>query len=156
MPEAYYISPLGALKITAENEAVTAIDFIQEGKYSSGSDDPVLQEALRQLDEYFNGKRERFELKLNPEGTEFQKRVWNELLKIPFGRTISYLELARRLGDEKVIRAAGTANGKNRIPIIIPCHRVIGSNGKLIGYAGGLHIKEWLLRHEGSLMELAL
>lgn len=156
MPEAYYISPFGALKLAASDEALLAIDFIEEGKYASGSDHPVLKEVILQLDEYFNGKRESFQLKLEPHGTDFQKRVWNELLKIPFGRTITYLELARRLGDEKVIRAAGTANGKNPIPIIIPCHRVIGSNGKLVGYAGGLHIKEWLLRHEGSLMDLAL
>jgi len=166
MPEAYYISPVGTLKVTAETlaeggsaaggEAVTAIDFIRDGDYPSGTDYPLLKEVIRQLDEYFKGKRECFELKLRPSGTEFQKRVWDELLKIPFGKTISYLELAERLGDKKVIRAAGTANGKNRIPVIIPCHRVIGSSGKLVGYSGGLHIKEWLLRHEGSLMELAL
>ncbi|MGE5497880.1 MAG: methylated-DNA--[protein]-cysteine S-methyltransferase [Syntrophothermus sp.] len=156
MPEAYYISPFRTLKITADDEAVTAVDFISQGDYASGSDHPVLKEAIRQLDEYFKGKRENFELKLKPEGTEFQKRVWNELLKIPFGKTISYLELAERLGDKKVIRAAGTANGKNPIPVIIPCHRVIGSSGKLVGYSGGLDIKEWLLRHEGSLLELAL
>ncbi|HEX2865765.1 MAG TPA: methylated-DNA--[protein]-cysteine S-methyltransferase [Ignavibacteriales bacterium] len=156
MPEAYYISPFGALKLECSDEALLRIDFIEEGKYASGSSHPVLKEVILQLDEYFTGKRENFELKLEPHGTDFQKRVWNELLKIPFGRTITYLELARRLGDEKVIRAAGTANGKNPIPIIIPCHRVIGSNGKLTGYAGGLHIKEWLLRHEGSLMDLAL
>ncbi|MGE5352527.1 MAG: methylated-DNA--[protein]-cysteine S-methyltransferase [Acidobacteriota bacterium] len=156
MPEAYYISPFGCLKIKASDEALLAVDFIEEGEYTSGSSHPVLKETIRQLDEYFKHKRNIFEIRLETEGTPFQKRVWNELLKIPFGSTISYLELARRLGDEKVIRAAGTANGKNPIPIIIPCHRVIGSNGKLVGYAGGLHIKEWLLRHEGSFMELAL
>ncbi|MCU7490480.1 MAG: methylated-DNA--[protein]-cysteine S-methyltransferase [Ignavibacteria bacterium] len=154
MPEAYYKSPFGWLKLKAGDEALNAIEFIEGGGYTSGSDHPVLKETLRQLDEYFKSERKTFDLKLEPEGTPFQKRVWNELLKIPFGSTITYLELARRLGDEKVIRAAGTANGRNPIPVVIPCHRVIGSSGKLVGYAGGLQIKEWLLRHEGSFMEL--
>ncbi|MCU7493974.1 MAG: methylated-DNA--[protein]-cysteine S-methyltransferase [Ignavibacteria bacterium] len=169
MPEAYFVSPVGMLKLTADDEALRAIDFLKDGSYAHpGSSHPalkesvvlkenaVLKEAVRQLDEYFKGKRESFDLKLKPEGTEFQKRVWMELLKIPFGRTISYLELAERLGDRKVIRAVAGANGRNRIPIIIPCHRVIGSDGSLTGYSGGLDIKKWLLRHEGSLMDLAL
>ena len=103
-----------------------------------------------QLKEYFGGERKQFDLFLEIEGTEFQKRVWNELLKIPYGRTISYKELAVRLGDEKVIRAAASANGANPLPIVIPCHRVIGSDGSLIGYGGGLEIKEKLLILEGS------
>ena len=103
-----------------------------------------------QLKEYFSGERKQFDLPLEIEGTEFQKRVWNELLKIPYGRTISYKELAVRLGDEKVIRAAASANGANPLPVVIPCHRVIGSDGSLIGYGGGLEIKEKLLVLEGS------
>ena len=106
-----------------------------------------------QLKEYFSGERKQFDLPLEIEGTEFQKRVWNELLKIPYGRTISYKELAVRLGDEKVIRAAASANGANPLPVVIPCHRVIGSDGSLIGYGGGLEIKEKLLILEGSWQE---
>lgn len=107
-----------------------------------------LKPAVDQLAEYFEGKRTHFELKLNPEGTEFQKKVWKKLEEIPFGKTISYQQIANQLGDPKVIRAAASANGKNPIAIIIPCHRVIGSDGSLTGYAGGLHRKKWLLEHE--------
>jgi len=113
-------------------------------------EDPDMFSIYSQLKEYFSGERKHFEFPLELEGTEFQKRVWNELLKIPYGRTITYRELAVRLGDEKVIRAAASANGANPLPIIIPCHRVIGSDGSLIGYGGGLEIKEKLLVLEGS------
>ena len=113
-------------------------------------DDPDMFNVYTQLTEYFSGERKHFDLPLEIKGTEFQKRVWNELLKIPYGRTISYKELAVRLGDEKVIRAAASANGANPLPIVIPCHRVIGSNGSLIGYGRGLEIKEKLLVLEGS------
>ncbi len=113
-------------------------------------EDPDMFNVYPQLKEYFSGERKQFDLPLEIEGTEFQKRVWNELLKIPYGRTISYKELAVRLGDEKVIRAAASANGANPLPVVIPCHRVIGSDGSLIGYGGGLEIKEKLLVLEGS------
>jgi O-6-methylguanine DNA methyltransferase len=113
-------------------------------------DDPDMFNVYPQLKEYFRGERKQFDLPLEIEGTEFQKRVWNELSKIPYGRTISYKDLAVRLGDEKVIRAAASANGANPLPIVIPCHRVIGSDGSLIGYGGGLEIKEKLLVLEGS------
>jgi len=113
-------------------------------------EDPDMFNVYPQLKEYFSGDRNNFDLPLEIEGTEFQKRVWNELLKIPYGRTISYKELAIRLGDEKVIRAAASANGANPLPIVIPCHRVIGSDGSLIGYGGGLEIKEKLLVLEES------
>ena len=103
-----------------------------------------------QLKEYFSGERKHFDLPLEIEGTEFQKRVWDELLKIPYGKTISYKQLAVRLGDEKVIRAAASANGANPLAVVVPCHRVIGSDGSLIGYGGGLEIKEKLLVLEGS------
>jgi O-6-methylguanine DNA methyltransferase len=113
-------------------------------------DDPDMFNVYPQLKEYFRGERRHFDLPLEIEGTEFQKRVWNELLNIPYGETISYKELAVRLGDEKVIRAAASANGANPLPVVIPCHRVIGSDGSLIGYGGGLKIKEKLLVLEGS------
>ena len=106
---------------------------------------------MEQLVAYFNGTLKAFDLPLSPAGTEFQQRVWNELLAIPFGQTHSYLDLANKLGDEKVIRAAASANGKNPIPIIIPCHRIIGSDGSLTGYSGGLEKNRWLLQHEGAL-----
>jgi O-6-methylguanine DNA methyltransferase len=112
--------------------------------------DPYMFNVYTQLTEHFSGERRHFDLPLEIEGTEFQKRVWNELLNIPYGRTISYKELAVRLGDEKVIRAAASANGANPLPVVIPCHRVIGSDGSLIGYGGGLEIKEKLLVLEGS------
>jgi methylated-DNA-[protein]-cysteine S-methyltransferase len=112
--------------------------------------DPYLLDSFKQLREYFSLKRKIFDLKLDLVGTEFQKKVWNELLKIPYGETISYKELAIRLGNLASIRAVGGANGANPIPIVIPCHRVIGSDGKLVGYGGGLHIKEKLLELEGS------
>ena len=113
-------------------------------------EDPAMHNVYPQMKEYFNGEREEFNLPLEIEGTDFQKKVWDELLKIPFGTTISYKELAVRLGDEKVIRAAASANGANTFPIVIPCHRVIGSDGSLVGYGGGLKIKEKLLDLEGS------
>lgn len=113
--------------------------------------DKLMHDVYPQLKEYFNGERNEFDLPLEIEGTDFNKRVWNELLKIPYGKTISYKELAIRLGDEKVIRAAAKANGDNPLPIVIPCHRVIGSDGSLVGYGGGLKIKEKLLILEGVL-----
>ena len=116
-------------------------------------EDPDMFNVYPQLKEYFASERKQFDLPLEIEGTEFQNRVWNELLKIPYGRTISYKELAVRLGDEKVIRAAASANGANPLPVVIPCHRVIGSDGSLIGYGGGLEIKEKLLILEGSWQE---
>ncbi|MCL4169062.1 UNVERIFIED_CONTAM: hypothetical protein GTU68_012202, partial [Idotea baltica] len=107
-----------------------------------------LLDCVIQLKEYFNETRKTFDLKLNPEGTTFQKKVWNQLETIPFGKTISYLELSKQLGDVKAIRAAASANGKNPLWIIVPCHRAIGSDGSLTGYAGGLYRKQWLLNHE--------
>jgi len=111
---------------------------------------PLLLEAKKQFDEYFAGTRKVFDFPIQQTGTDFQQTVWKELLNIPYGETISYLELSKRIGDVKSIRAAGTANGKNKLGIVVPCHRVIGSDGSLVGYAGGLHRKEWLLRLEGS------
>lgn len=135
-----YQSPIGNLKLTTGGGFLKEMHFTEEDSVRKSSD-PVLKKAIRQLDEYFEGKRTDFDLPLMPDGTEFQKRVWDRLLKISFGSTLTYLELAKQLGDANVIRAVGRANGQNPIPVIIPCHRVIGSNGKLIGYGGGIERK---------------
>jgi methylated-DNA-[protein]-cysteine S-methyltransferase len=116
----------------------------------------VLKECVAQLIEYFDGKRQIFDFRINQCGTVFQQKVWQELENIPFGKTISYLELAKKLGDPKVIRAAASANGKNKLWIVVPCHRVIGSDGSLTGYAGGLWRKKWLLAHESNTEQLQL
>ncbi len=115
-----------------------------------------MEDVAYQLQEYFDGTREIFTLELSPEGTDFQKGVWNELLNIPYGKTISYLELSKKLGDVKAIRAVAAANGQNPLWIVIPCHRVIGSDGSLTGYAGGLHRKKWLLEHESPAKQQRL
>ncbi len=147
MQVTHFSSPVGTLEITADNVCIRNVSFCQkEAQLQSHS--TILDECATQLDEYFNKQRTQFDLPLNPIGTEFQKSVWGQLQNIPFGTTISYMDLAKRLGDPKVIRAAATANGKNPIAIIIPCHRVIGSDGSLTGYAGGLRRKKWLLEHE--------
>jgi methylated-DNA-[protein]-cysteine S-methyltransferase len=155
MFEAYYKSPLGNLRIISNDTDIIKIEFTDE--YFKMKMIPVqIQNCLNQLDEYFKGKRTEFKLNINPSGTEFQSKIWNLLLKIPFGKTISYLELSKQFGDEKAIRAIASANGKNPIPIIIPCHRVIGNDGSLTGYAGGLLKKQWLLEHEGAIQQKSL
>ncbi len=147
---AYYNSPLGILKISADEKGIKEIDFVKKGiKSTQNSSCEIIDQCIRQLDEYFQGKRETFELKLNPKGTEFQKRVWKELWKIPYGKTLSYGDIARRIKNQEAVRAVGQAIGRNPISIIIPCHRVIGGNGSLTGFASGLWRKEWLLKHEG-------
>lgn len=150
---AYYQSPIGVLKITALDTAIRSLIFIEEnGEDKESSQSPILDECIKQLDEYFAGKKTEFDFPfVFNEGSEFQQKVWTELGKIPFGKTISYKQLALRLGDVNLIRAAGTANSKNPIAIVVPCHRVIGSDGKLVGYAGGLWRKQWLLEHEQKL-----
>jgi methylated-DNA-[protein]-cysteine S-methyltransferase len=144
-------SPLGNLRLLATEEGLTELQFVQDAKTSKPILNPILELTIGELDEYFNGKRIKFDIPLLPEGTKFQQRVWQQLTHIPFGYTHSYKQLAIDLGDEKCIRAAGTANGKNPIPIIIPCHRVIGMNGTLVGYSGGLDKKQWLLEHEQKI-----
>jgi methylated-DNA-[protein]-cysteine S-methyltransferase len=118
--------------------------------------DSLLDEARGQLEAYFTGRLRAFDLPLAPNGTDFQRRVWSALREIPFGTTISYAELARRVSNAAAVRAVGAANGRNPIPIIVPCHRVIGTNGSLTGFGGGLHRKQWLLRHEGVQGEFEL
>jgi methylated-DNA-[protein]-cysteine S-methyltransferase len=149
---AYYRSPIGSIRLEAADEALIVVSFIDEDILSitEQTDHPVLKKTLTQLDEYFKGIRMKFDLPLAPQGTDFQQTVWNELLKIEYGTTATYMHMAKRLGNVKSIRAAASANGKNPIGIIIPCHRVVGADGKLTGYAGGLHRKQWLLEHEAK------
>lgn len=156
MDLAYIKTPIGSLEIEGDDNGVAAITYLNE-EVPQTTDIPIsLQEVVTQLEEYFEKKRSTFSLKLNPKGTDFQRKVWQELQTIPFGKTASYLDMAKSLGDPKVIRAAASANGKNPISIIIPCHRVIGSDGSLTGYAGGLHRKKWLLDHESPVKQETL
>ena len=148
----YYNSPVGDLMITAEGEKVTGVCFVTTDR-ADENPSPVIEQCITELDEYFFRGRKFFNVELQLSGTDFQKKVWNELLTIPYGRTISYLELALRMGDINSIRAVGLANGQNPIAILVPCHRVIGKNGDLVGYAGGLDKKLWLLHHEGAFSE---
>ncbi len=151
MPSLILDSPVGLIEIKGSEEFISSALFIDKAPLPSAEKIPLLLlDAKRQLLEYFSGSRKEFDLPLQQDGTEFQQKVWAELCKIPFGETISYHDLAKRLGDAKTIRAAGTANGKNKIGVIVPCHRVIGSDGSLTGYAGGIDRKDWLLRHEGG------
>lgn len=149
---AYFDSPIGSVEIAASEQGITSLYFL-EGSFPSNKPSGMLKNCFDQLKEYFEGKRKIFSLELDLEGTDFQKKVWNELLKIHFGETISYLELSIRIGDVKAIRAVGNANGKNPVSIIVPCHRVIGNNGRLIGYGGGLWRKRWLLEFERSFVQ---
>jgi methylated-DNA-[protein]-cysteine S-methyltransferase len=148
----YYNSPIGILEIGATDNDIVSVNFLEINPDRNAPASPLLENCIQQLDEYFHHKRQKFDLPLLPQGTSFQKLVWEKLQEIPFGTTKSYLDIAKRIGDPKSIRAVGGANGKNPISIIIPCHRVIGANGKLIGYGGGLWRKEWLLRHEQNMM----
>lgn len=144
----YYNSPIGNLKISTTEKELISVRFVEQTDFSSSIKPLVLKECLKQLDEYFTHQRKQFNIQLNPQGTDFQKRVWQELLNIPYGQTVSYSDIAKGIGNTKSSRAVGRANGSNPIAIIIPCHRVIGANGKLIGYGGGLWRKKWLLKHE--------
>ena len=146
METVFIKTPLGIAKIIGDEDGISLISISDEGEVSSKIP-IILQETVSQLNEYFEGKRTDFTFKLNPSGTEFQQKVWKELLEIPFGKTISYLELSKKLRDVKAIRAVASANGRNPLWIVVPCHRVIGTDGSLTGYAGGLWRKKWLLEH---------
>lgn len=155
----YFKSPVGILEIRTSVGFLTDISFINSIKGTkidetsinfSTPKNPVTKETIKQLKEYFKGLRKKFELPVKQDGTEFQQTVWKELCNIPYGKTISYLELSKRLGNVKAIRAVGTANGTNHVSIVVPCHRVIGANGSLVGYGGDLWRKKWLLEHEGK------
>lgn len=151
----YLSSPVGWLEIKADTKGITQVYF-QEEKNLPENPNKHVEKAIKEFNEYFAGKREKFTVKLNPTGTDFQKKVWDELLKIPFGRTTSYFDLSNKLGDVKAIRAVGTANGKNPIAIIVPCHRVVGRDGSLTGYAGGLERKKWLINFEQQFEQKTL
>jgi methylated-DNA-[protein]-cysteine S-methyltransferase len=144
-------SPIGDLQILASEYNVTHLFFSKDMQNMMDKENNIIIEAKNQLLAYFDGSRKIFDLPLAPAGTAFQKQVWNHLQTIPFGKTISYLKMATDMGDALAIRAMASANGKNPIPLIIPCHRVIGNNGKLVGFSGGLDKKQWLLQHEGVL-----
>jgi methylated-DNA-[protein]-cysteine S-methyltransferase len=157
-------SGVGRLLLTADERGLTRVWFDMGGtslspraEWRSVDDAPdsapslTIATARAQLNEYFAGERTRFDLVLAPEGTPFQQRVWDALAEIPFGVTISYLDLARTVGDSRAVRAVGAANGRNRLPIILPCHRVIGTDGSLTGFGGGIERKRWLLEHERAM-----
>jgi methylated-DNA-[protein]-cysteine S-methyltransferase len=153
----FFDSPVGSLKITSSETDILYVSFTEGPKAITGPNLPDIHvDCVSQLEQYFSGTLKDFNLALKPSGTDFQQKVWQALGEIPHGSTISYLELAKRLGDPKAIRAVAAANGKNKIAIIIPCHRVIGSDGTLVGYAGGLNKKEWLLQHEGVIAQLKI
>jgi methylated-DNA-[protein]-cysteine S-methyltransferase len=142
-------SPIGPLRLVATDRALVAIDFDgppEEGRAAH----PILDRAERELDEYFRGARRTFTVELAPTGTTFQQRVWAMLLRVPYGRLESYAAIARAIGSPAAVRAVGAANGRNPIPIMVPCHRIVGSNGALVGYGGGMARKQWLLEHEGG------
>ena len=150
----YYHSPVGLLKIAGTDDYISEVTFHDTTQKAEGNKKhlpPMAINCVEQLIQYFNGERRIFELPLNQTGTAFQQDVWSILTQIPFGKTISYLDLARKTGDTKATRAVANANGRNNIAIIVPCHRVIGSNGELTGYAGGLWRKKWLLELEAKV-----
>ena len=143
-------SPLGNMEIIASKHAIHALYFTEARNVSSIQVPKILSDCLEQLQEYFEGTRKIFSINTEQRGTDFQKLVWKNLMEIPYGKTVSYLEVAKKTGDSKGVRAVGNANGKNNIPVIVPCHRVIGANDSLTGYSGGLWRKQWLLDHENK------
>ena len=156
MKTAIINTPLGFTEIQGDENGISKIHVMDEEAKTTAKIPQELKEAILQLQEYFDGKRTNFSFQLNPSGTEFQKKVWQELLNIPYGKTCSYLELSKKLGDVKAIRAVASANGKNPLWIVVPCHRVIGTDGSLTGYAGGLWRKKWLLEHENPVKQESL
>ncbi len=155
METAFIQSPLGITKIIGDENGISEISVLSEGEVTAKIP-KNLKECVSQLQDYFDGKRNHFDFKINPQGTDFQQRVWQELLNIPFGKTMSYLDLSKKLGDVKAIRAVASANGRNPLWIVVPCHRVIGTDGSLTGYAGGLWRKKWLLEHESPSKQQSL
>ncbi len=157
MKTVYINSPLGITKIIGDENGISVISVSDVGTNEISQTIPeVLQQAVSQLNEYFEGKRTNFDIKLNPQGTEFQQKVWKALLEIPYGKTVSYMDQTKKLGDVKAIRAVASANGKNPLWIVVPCHRVIGTNGSLTGYAGEIWRKKWLLEHESPSAQQSL
>ena len=156
----YQQTPIGIAKIVGDFNGIQSVSVLDDDTVSeetlNASVPECLQKCVVQLDEYFKGKRESFNLTVNPKGTKFQLKVWKSLLKIKYGKTTNYLTQSKSLGDVKAIRAVATANGKNPLWIVIPCHRVIGSDGSLTGYAGGIWRKQWLLNHENPVKQQSL
>ncbi len=153
MTTTVFESPLGFVRITGDENGVSAISCKDVSGAENSPENTMaapVRIAVEQLQDYFSGGRKSFDFPLNPAGTAFQQTVWRALLDVPFGTTLSYLTLSRRIGDEKAIRAVAAANGRNPLWIVVPCHRIIGSDGSLTGYAGGLWRKQWLLEHEGA------
>ena len=155
MKKARIRTPIGIAELCGDENGLTSVKVLEEGVVSSEIPEE-LKVAVQQFRAYFQGELKKFDLKLNPSGTDFQKKVWEKLLEIPYGATTSYLKLSRDLGDEKAIRAVASANARNPLWIVVPCHRVIGSDGSLTGYAGGLHRKQWLLELENPPIQQRL
>lgn len=152
----YYKTPIGTARIVGDDDGILSITVLDSEEESSTKIPECLKDCVNQLKEYFHGERTSFNLNLNPQGTSFQKEVWSALQQIPYGTTKSYLKMSKELGNVKAIRAVASANGKNPLWIVIPCHRVIGSDGSLTGYAGGLWRKRWLLEHENPPIQQSL
>lgn len=151
-----YHSPIGAMLIQANEHSISNVQFIEDQQLSAleletTETNPIIHQCIDELMEYFGGQRMAFTVPIHQEGTEFQQKVWKELYEVPFGKTLSYGELAKKLGDPKCVRAAASANGKNKIAVLIPCHRIIGADQSLVGYAWGKSRKRWLLQHEFRL-----
>ena len=149
-------SPLGFTKIVGDKDGIAQVTVLNSEEKETDIIPAELEDCAIQLKEYFEGSRTKFDLNLNPQGSDFQKLIWTLLEEIPHGRTMSYLQLSKRLGNVKAIRAVANANGKNPLWVVVPCHRVIGSDGSLTGYAGGLHRKQWLLDHESPYIQQSL
>ena len=156
MDIAYIATPVGIAEIKGDENGVSVISILDSEQTISTEIPESLREAVHQLNDYFTGKRNNFTFALKPSGTEFQQKVWKSLLEIPFEKTMSYMDLSKKLGDVKAIRAVASANGKNPLWIVVPCHRVIGTDGSLTGYAGGLWRKKWLLEHENPTTQQSL
>lgn len=144
-------SQIGLIEIGATTEAIVSLSFVEQRRRDAVSN-PVVDRAIEQLEEYLAGDRRAFDVPLVLHGTAFQKRVWQQVLTIPFGQMASYRDIATAIGNPQAVRAVGAANGQNPVAIMVPCHRIVGSDGSLVGYGGGLWRKEWLLKHEGCLL----
>ncbi len=149
MYQAYYKSELGWIEVKGDEDGISSVLFVEQKQEDVPH--PIVEQCVMELDEYFHKKRTEFTVPLQVEGTPFQKQVWNALCSVPYGKSASYLDIAQKIGNPKAVRAIGGANSRNPISIIVPCHRIIGKSGKLVGYEGGLWRKEWLLKHEGFL-----
>lgn|SRR5699024_788138 len=154
--ETNFESPLGTVYVEGDDKGISQIKLFDKEELIEAEVPEILQEAVKQLKAYFSGELRKFNLKLNPSGTDFQKEVWNTLAEIPYGSSRTYQQIADQIGNPKAIRAVAAANGKNPLWIVIPCHRVIGKDGALTGYAGGIWRKKWLLEHESGLTQPSL